>query len=63
MLVLVLVTVCVPLASADGEADPSGNGGSGQQYLHMTENRWDGKTAWFTGSSECNCEISFEFYN
>lgn len=49
---LVLVTgVCVSLARAEGEADPGGNGGSGQQYLHMTENRWDGKTAWFTGSS------------
>ena len=51
---LILARLCVTLVSADGEAKLAGdNGGHGQQYLHMTENRWDGKTAWFTGSSEC----------
>ena len=55
---LILARVCVTLVSADGEAELAGdNGGHGQQYLHMTENRWDGKTAWFTGSSECLHEL------
>ena len=26
--------------------------GSGKTYLEQTETNWDGKTAWFTGSSE-----------
>ena len=25
--------------------------GAGEEYLEMTETRWDGKTPWFTGSS------------
>ena len=30
-------------------------GGSGREYLQHTEEHWDGKTPWFTGSScECN---------
>ena len=43
---LLLVSV-----SGDSEAETKA-GGSGEQYLRRTEDRWDGKTAWFTGSSE-----------
>ena len=43
---LLLVSV-----SGDSEAETQA-GGSGEQYLRRTEDRWDGKTAWFTGSSE-----------
>ena len=39
------------LVSGDSEAEAQ-IGGSGEQYLKKTEDRWDGKTAWFTGSSE-----------
>lgn len=40
------------LASVSGDSEAE-VGGSGEQYLKRTEDRWDGKTAWFTGSSEC----------
>ena len=29
------------------------NLGAGEEYLEMTETKWDGKTPWFTGSSMC----------
>ena len=38
-----------------GTGMDSGVGGSGRDYLQQTEEHWDGKTPWFTGSScECN---------
>ena len=38
-----------------GTGMESGVGGSGREYLQQTEEHWDGKTPWFTGSScECN---------
>ena len=41
------------LASVSGDSEAEAQvGGSGEQYLKRTEDRWDGKTAWFTGSSE-----------
>jgi len=42
--------------------------GAGEEYLEMTETRWDGKTPWFTGSScQCNgwasrCQFSEELF-
>ena len=38
-----------------GTGMEAGVGGSGREYLQHTEEHWDGKTPWFTGSScECN---------
>lgn len=42
--------------------------GAGEEYLEMTETKWDGKTPWFTGSTcECNgwatrCQFSEELF-
>ena len=48
LLSLSSLLLLVPV-SGDSEAQA---GGSGELYLKRTEDRWDGKTAWFTGSSE-----------
>ena len=47
----VISLLLLVLVSGDSEAEAQ-IGGSGEQYLKKTEDRWDGKTAWFTGSSE-----------
>ena len=45
---LCLVT-CVALVST--ETGAGAGTGAGEEYLEMTETKWDGKTPWFTGSS------------
>ena len=47
-----VVFVVVESVTGDGEGGDTQIGGSGKQYLQLTENKWDGKTAWFTGSSK-----------
>ena len=47
-----VVFVLVVRVTGDGEGGDAQIGGSGKQYLQLTENKWDGKTAWFTGSSK-----------
>ena len=47
-----VVFVFVSSVTGDGEGGDTQVGGSGKQYLQLTENKWDGKTAWFTGSSK-----------
>ena len=46
-LLALLTTVVVVVV---GETLP--DDGSGKTYLEKTETSWDGKTAWFTGSSK-----------
>ena len=46
MNLLALLTTVVVV----GETLP--DDGSGKTYLEKTETSWDGKTAWFTGSSK-----------
>ena len=50
MVSLVILLLLLSHSLADGDAGSSG--GSGHTYLQRTENKWDGKTAWFTGSSK-----------
>ena len=40
---------CVGHGYAEDVAGP--NMGAGEEYLELTETKWDGKTPWFTGSS------------
>ena len=47
MNLLALLTTVVVVV---GETLP--DDGSGKTYLEKTETSWDGKTAWFTGSSK-----------
>ena len=50
-----LVMFLLGAISVGGTGMESGVGGSGREYLQQTEEHWDGKTPWFTGSScECN---------
>ena len=44
---------CVALVSTETGADT----GAGEEYLEMTETKWDGKTPWFTGSSMSSINI------
>jgi len=57
---------CVMLVA--GETDAGPDTGAGEEYLELTEKKWDGKTPWFTGSTcECNgwatrCQFSEELF-
>ena len=44
--------VSLLLVTMLGDSEAESQVGGGEQYLKRTEDRWDGKTAWFTGSSE-----------
>ena len=48
MKVSVMVTTLAVVVVGDSLPDD----GSGKTYLEKTETGWDGKTAWFTGSSK-----------
>ena len=51
-IVTFVVFVFISSVTGDGEGGDTQIGGNGKQYLQQTENKWDGKTAWFTGSSK-----------
>ena len=44
--------VSLLLVTMLGDSEAESQVGGGEQYLKRTEDRGDGKTAWFTGSSE-----------
>ena len=45
---LCLVHCVAPVST---ETSAGADTGAGEEYLEMTETKWDGKTPWFTGSS------------
>ena len=47
---------CVMLVA--GETDAGPDTGAGEEYLELTEKKWDGKTPWFTGSSMLVVSVS-----
>ena len=53
---------CVVLVTT--ETGAGADTGAGEEYLEMTETKWDGKTPWFTGSSmsSINILILIELY-
>ena len=59
MKVSVLVTTLAVVVVGDSLPDD----GSGKTYLEKTETGWDGKTAWFTGSSKCHDGVRWVISN